>query len=148
MWWHTRRNHISSFGERTSPFKLAGASVQSTSDSRGVRISGSNAGYTMFRGSVDISQIEVYGLTFTAPGSLTLPTWNNLSSVLNQTFEEQDATSVPHSYHYCEQYLESYKEFAIRYEYRIPRRESFTGFSHCRINITSVTNHGVESLRS
>jgi hypothetical protein len=37
---------------RTSPFKSAGASVQSTTGSRGVRISGSNAGYTMFRGSV------------------------------------------------------------------------------------------------
>jgi hypothetical protein len=36
----------------TSPFKWAGASVQSTAGSRGVRISGSNAGYTMFRGSV------------------------------------------------------------------------------------------------
>ena len=35
-----------------SPFKLAGASVQSTTDSRGVRVSGINAGYTMFRGSV------------------------------------------------------------------------------------------------
>jgi hypothetical protein len=39
--------------KRTSPFKSAGgASVQSTTVSRGVRISGSNAGYTMFRGSV------------------------------------------------------------------------------------------------
>jgi len=38
--------------KRTSPFKLAGASVQSTTGSRGVRISGSNAGYIMFRGSV------------------------------------------------------------------------------------------------
>jgi hypothetical protein len=38
--------------KRTSPFKSAEASVQSTTDSRGVRISGSNAGYTMFRGSV------------------------------------------------------------------------------------------------
>jgi len=38
--------------KRTSPFKSAGASVQSTNDSRGVRISGSNAGYAMFRGSV------------------------------------------------------------------------------------------------
>jgi hypothetical protein len=38
--------------KRTSPIKSAGASVQSTSGSRGVRISGSNAGYTMFRGSV------------------------------------------------------------------------------------------------
>ena len=38
--------------KRTSPFKSAGASVQSTTGSRGVRISGCNAGYTMFRGSV------------------------------------------------------------------------------------------------
>jgi len=38
--------------KRTSPFKSPGASVQSTAGSRGVRISGSNAGYTMFRGSV------------------------------------------------------------------------------------------------
>jgi len=38
--------------ERTNPFKSAGASVQSTTGSPGVRISGSNAGYTMFRGSV------------------------------------------------------------------------------------------------
>ena len=51
-WWHTRRNQISSFGETESPFKSAGAPVRSTAGSRGVRISGSNAGYTMFRGSV------------------------------------------------------------------------------------------------
>ena len=39
--------------KRWSPFKSAGgASVQSTTGSRGVRISGSNAGYTVFRGSV------------------------------------------------------------------------------------------------
>jgi len=38
--------------KRTSPFISAGASVQSTTGSRGVRISGSNAGYAMFRGSV------------------------------------------------------------------------------------------------
>ena len=31
-----------------SPFKSAGASVQSTAGSRVVRISGSNAGHTMF----------------------------------------------------------------------------------------------------
>ena len=39
--------------KRTSPFKLAGSSVQSTTGSRGVRISSSNAGYTMFRGRVE-----------------------------------------------------------------------------------------------
>jgi len=38
--------------KRTSPFKSAGALVQSTTGSPGVCISGSNAGYTMFRGSV------------------------------------------------------------------------------------------------
>ena len=38
--------------KRTSPFKWTGASVQSTTGSRSLRISGSNAGYTMFRGSV------------------------------------------------------------------------------------------------
>ena len=38
--------------KRTSPFKSAGASVQLTTGCRGVSISGSNAGYTMFRGSV------------------------------------------------------------------------------------------------
>jgi len=38
--------------KRTRPFKLVGASFQSTTGSRGVRISGSNAGYTMFRGNV------------------------------------------------------------------------------------------------
>jgi len=41
--------------KRRSPFKWAGASVQSTTGSRSVRISGSNgsnAGYNTFRGSV------------------------------------------------------------------------------------------------
>jgi len=38
--------------KRTSPFKSVGASVQSTTGSRDVRISGSSAGYTMLRGSV------------------------------------------------------------------------------------------------
>jgi hypothetical protein len=35
----------------TRPFKTAGASIQSTTGSRGVRISGSNSGYIMFRES-------------------------------------------------------------------------------------------------
>ena len=39
--------------KRKGPFESTGASVQSTTGSRGVRISGSNVGYTMFRGSVN-----------------------------------------------------------------------------------------------
>jgi hypothetical protein len=54
--------------KRTSPFKSAGASVQSTTGSRGVRISGSNAGYTMIRGSVKST-----GYPLHSPVSPSLP---------------------------------------------------------------------------
>jgi hypothetical protein len=53
--------------KRTSPFKSAGASVQTTG-SRGVCISGSNAGYTKFRGSVKST-----GHPLHSPISLSLP---------------------------------------------------------------------------
>jgi hypothetical protein len=52
----------------TGPFKSAEASVQSTTGSRGVRISGSNAGYTMFRGSVKNT-----GYPLHSPVSSSLP---------------------------------------------------------------------------
>jgi hypothetical protein len=39
--------------KRASQFKSAGVSVRSTAGSRGVGISGSNAGYTTFRGNVE-----------------------------------------------------------------------------------------------
>jgi len=54
--------------KRTNPFKSAGASVQSTTGSRGVRISGSNAGYIMFRGSAKST-----GYPLHSPVSLSLP---------------------------------------------------------------------------
>jgi hypothetical protein len=54
--------------KRTSPFKSAGASVQSTTGSRGVRISGSNAGCTTFRRGVKST-----GYPFHSPVSPSLP---------------------------------------------------------------------------
>ena len=54
--------------KRKSPFKSAGASVQSTFGSRGVRINGSNAGYTIFRGSV-----KSIGYHLHSPVSPSLP---------------------------------------------------------------------------
>ena len=54
--------------KRTSPFKSAGTSVQSTTGSRGVRISGSNAGYTKFWDSV-----KGTGYLFHSPVSPSLP---------------------------------------------------------------------------
>ena len=56
--------------KRTSPFKSAGASVQSTAGSRVVRIRDNNAGYTMFRGSVKSTG---YPLHSPVSPSLTLP---------------------------------------------------------------------------
>jgi hypothetical protein len=46
--------------KRTSPFKSTWASVRSTTGSRGVRISGSNAGYITFRGSVKSSGYPIH----------------------------------------------------------------------------------------
>ena len=59
--------------KRTIPFKSAGVSVQSTTGSRGVRISGSSAGYTMFRGSVKSTG---YSLHSSVSPSLPLPSVN------------------------------------------------------------------------
>ena len=66
--------------KRTSPFKSAGASFQSTTDNQGVGISSSNAGYTMFRGSVKGTG---YPLLSPVSPSLPLPCFNvchNISS--------------------------------------------------------------------
>ena len=60
------RFHLST--KRTSSFKSAGASVQSTTGSREVRIGGSNAGYKMFRGSVKST-----GYPLHSPVSTSLP---------------------------------------------------------------------------
>jgi hypothetical protein len=54
--------------KRRNPFKSAGASVKSTTGSRGVRISGSNVGYTMFRGSAKST-----GYPLHSPVSPSLP---------------------------------------------------------------------------
>ena len=54
--------------KRTSPFKSAGAAVHSTAGSRGVRVSGSNAGYAMLRGGV-----ESIGYPLHSPVSPSLP---------------------------------------------------------------------------
>ena len=54
--------------KRTSPFKSAGASVQSTTGSRGVHISGSNVGYNTFRGSVKSTDHPLH-----SPVSSSLP---------------------------------------------------------------------------
>ena len=58
--------------KRTTPFKSVGASVQSTAGSRSVRISFSNAGYTMFGCGVRVlatHSIRQFPLHFTSRAS-------------------------------------------------------------------------------
>jgi len=73
--------------KRRSPFKSAGASVQSTAGSRGVRISGSHAGYTMFQDSVKGTG---YPLHSPVSPSLPLPCitmYHHISTGLHSHFE-------------------------------------------------------------
>jgi hypothetical protein len=79
--------------KRTSPFKSAGASVQSTTGSRGVRNSGSNAGYTMFRGSVKSTG---YPLHSPVSPSLPLP-----ASPCSITFQLDSTTLYDESLFSC-----------------------------------------------
>ena len=65
---HAQKPDFVFSAKRTSPFKSAGSSVQSTPGSRGVRISGSNAGYTMYRG-----RVKSTGYPLHSPVSLSLP---------------------------------------------------------------------------
>jgi len=81
--------------KRTSPFKSAGASVQSTTGSRGVRISGSNAGYTKFRGSVKGTG---YPLHSPVSPSLSLPcvtVCHHISTRLYSFLLEAESTPGP-----------------------------------------------------
>jgi len=66
----------------TSPFKSEGASVQSTTGRRGVSISGSNRGYTMFCGSVKGTG---YPLHSPVSPSLLLPVRHRVPSHFNWT---------------------------------------------------------------
>jgi len=57
---HAQKTRFHLLVKRTSPFKSAGASVQSTTGSQGVRISNSNAGYTMFWGSIKSTGYQLH----------------------------------------------------------------------------------------
>jgi hypothetical protein len=71
-----------------SPFKSAGASVRLTTGSQGVRISGSNAGYAMFRGSVrvlathSIRQVPLHFPSRASPCAIRFETQSTMSMSL------------------------------------------------------------------
>jgi len=77
--------------KRTSPFKSAGASVQSTAGSRGVRISGSNAGYTTFRRSTgvlathSIHQFPLHFLSHASPCAIRFQTHSTSIALFSES---------------------------------------------------------------
>jgi hypothetical protein len=77
--------------KRTSPFKSAGASVQSTTGSRVVRISGSNVGYTMFPGSVKSTG---YPLHLPVSPSFPLPCVIACHHISNAAYNTETAHSA------------------------------------------------------
>jgi len=88
---------------RTSPFKSVRVSVQSTTGSRGVRISGSNAGYTMFRGSVkvlathSIRQFPPHFPSRASPCAITFQLESNKSATISDicdTFLQLDSLAL------------------------------------------------------
>ena len=72
--------------KRTSPFKSAGASVQSTTSSWGVRISGSNAGYTMFRGGVKGTGYPLHSPVSPSLPLLCITVCHHISTGLTESF--------------------------------------------------------------
>jgi hypothetical protein len=81
--------------KRTSPFKSAGAPVQSTTGSRGVRISGSIAGYTMFRGSVKGTD---YPLHSPVSPSIPLPCVAVCHHISTSVYSMR---KLPNTLHFC-----------------------------------------------
>ena len=87
-------NRFRLWAKRTSPFKSAVASVQSTVGSRGVRISGSNARYIMFRGSVKSTGCPLHS---SVSPSLPLPcvtVCHHVSTALYNCWETPDTFTM------------------------------------------------------
>ena len=75
--------------KRTSPFKSTGASVQSTAGSRGASISGSNAGYTMFPGSLKSTGYPLHSPVFPSIPHACVAVCRHISTGLYKTVTVQ-----------------------------------------------------------
>jgi hypothetical protein len=68
--------------KRTSPFKSAGASIRLTTGTQGVRISDSNAGYTVFWGSVKCTGYSFHSPVSPLPPLLCVTVCHHISTGL------------------------------------------------------------------
>ena len=80
--------------KRSSPFESAGASVQSTAGSRGVRISGSNAGYANLLGSVKRCEREWLPTPFASFPFISPPVRRRVPSRFNWTLPQPLVSSL------------------------------------------------------
>jgi hypothetical protein len=80
---------------RTSPFKSAGASFQSNTGSRGVCISGSNAGYSMFRGSVKSTGYPLLSLVSPSSPLPCVTVFHHISTGIYNFQRRGTARTVP-----------------------------------------------------
>jgi hypothetical protein len=102
--------------KRTNPFNSAGggeASVQSTTGSRGVRISGTNGGYTMFRVSVKSTGHPLHSLV--SP-SLPLPCVTVCHYISTAVCYDRDAklTTLTHTYEFKNKWISTSIFFSWR----------------------------------
>jgi hypothetical protein len=103
MWWHTRRNQISSFGETDESIEV-GVGVKSVDYWQpSVSTSGSNAGYTMFRGSVKNTGCLLHSPVFPPLPLPCVTVCHHISTglYLNATSSLTNAASLTEQY-YCE----------------------------------------------
>jgi hypothetical protein len=118
----------------TSPFKSAGASVQSTTGSRFVRINGSNAGYTMFRSSVKNTG---YPLHSPVAPSLPLPCvtvrhYNYMHTYAQVQSHISPWRDVWYTKRHCDRFFSRYSCFPLS-----------ISFHQCSIPIHSPTTHAI-----
>jgi hypothetical protein len=123
--------------KRTSPFKSAEASVQSTTGSRRVRISvsnGSNAGYTMFWGSVTST---IYPLHSPDSPSIPLPcvtVCHHISTGLYHPFNVHNILRSAHAIYSCVLYGSEYKQRLFPYTAFITETENV----YCAVRVGSL----------
>jgi hypothetical protein len=115
----------------TSPFKSVGASFHSTPGSRGVRISGSNAGYTVFQGGVrematySIRRFPIHFPSLASPCAIRFQLNCTKTSIITY------GTSI--TVHL------NYDSFVFRWQWRVTSYDEDVLWKHCRSRTSCVT---------